>query len=57
MSGWGACCNGVRTRVSGTLVETARHITELELLGALYAVQTFAVKARAITIQMFLDSI
>jgi hypothetical protein len=39
LSGWGACCNEVRTRGSWTLTDSTRHINELELLGALFAVQ------------------
>lgn len=42
LSCWGACCNEVRTRGSWTLADTRKHINELELLGALYAIKAFA---------------
>ena len=57
LSGWGACCNGMRTRGSWTLLEIKRHINELELIGALYAVQAFTSDARAISVRIYLDNV
>jgi hypothetical protein len=58
LSGWAAyCCNGVRTRGSWTWAESKRHITELELLGAMYAVQAFAVQSSNISIRIYLDNV
>ena len=57
LSGWGACCNGVRTRGSWTLLEIKRHINELELIGALYYVQAFTSDARAISVRIYLDNV
>jgi hypothetical protein len=57
LSGWGACCNEVRTRGSWTLTDSTRHINELELLGALFAVQAFAVRSKNIAIRIHLDNV
>jgi hypothetical protein len=56
LSGWGACCNEIRTRGSWTLAEIERHINELELLGALFAVQAFAAHSSNIAIRVYLDN-
>lgn len=55
--GWGACCNGVRTRGSLTAADTKKHINELELMGALFAVQSFAAKSSSISIRIYLDNV
>ncbi|KZS18335.1 Uncharacterized protein APZ42_015514 [Daphnia magna] len=57
MTGWGACCNKVRTRGSWTRADTEKHINELELLGALYAVQVFPTVSENISIRIYLDNI
>jgi hypothetical protein len=57
LTGWGACCNGVRTRGSWTLQDRERHINELELIGALYAVQAFTAEAKNISVRIYLDNI
>ena len=41
LAGWGACCNGVRTRGCWTLADTGKYINDLELLGAMYVVRAF----------------
>lgn len=43
LSGWGAICNGVITRGPWTTKQTSMHINSLELLGALFALQSFAI--------------
>jgi hypothetical protein len=56
-SGWGACCNRVRTRGSWTLADTEKHINEFELLGAMHAVQAFAAHSLNISIRIYLDNV
>jgi hypothetical protein len=56
MTGWGAYCNGIRTRGSWTLLDTKKHINELELIAALYAVQAFTFDSRKISIRIYLDN-
>ena len=56
LSGWGAFCNGIRTRGPWTTEDSLRHINELELLGALYAIQSFASASSKIAIRLFLDN-
>uniref|UniRef100_A0A0P6EQZ6 Reverse transcriptase/ribonuclease h/methyltransferase n=1 Tax=Daphnia magna TaxID=35525 RepID=A0A0P6EQZ6_9CRUS len=56
LSGWGAVCDGVTTRGPWTSEQADLHINSLELLGALYALQSFAEKARGLSIRMFLDN-
>jgi hypothetical protein len=36
LSGWGSVCNGVMARGPWTWSDSAKHINELELLGALF---------------------
>jgi hypothetical protein len=57
LTGWGAYCNNVRTRGSWTLEDTKRHINELEMLGALYAIQSFAAVSESIAIKIYLDNV
>ena len=40
----GAYFNGVRTRGSWTLLDSKKHINELEMLAALYAVQALMIQ-------------
>ena len=56
LSGWGAFCNGIRTRGPWTTEDSLRHINELELLGALYTIQSFASASSKIAIRLFLDN-
>ena len=56
LSGWGACCDQAKTRGSWTVEDTAKHINELELLGAFYAVQAFAAHATDISVRLYLDN-
>ncbi len=56
LKGWGACSNGVTTRGPWTTADQKRHINELELLGAFYAIQCFARNSSKICIRIFLDN-
>ncbi|XP_057365008.1 uncharacterized protein LOC130685703 [Daphnia carinata] len=56
LSGWGACCDEIRTRGSWTPADIKKHINELELLGAFFAVQAFAAQSKNISIRVFLDN-
>ena len=56
LTGWGAVCNGVTTRGPWTKADTVRHINELELLGALYALQSYTVNANGLSVRLFLDN-
>jgi hypothetical protein len=57
LTGWGACCNSGRTRGSWTLQDSEMHINELELIGALYAIQPFTAEAGNIAVRIYLDNI
>ena len=48
--------NGVRTRGPWTFEQTKLHINELELLGAWFALQSFAPRAEDLFIRIFLDN-
>jgi hypothetical protein len=41
LSGWGAVCNGVTARGPWSAKDVSRHINELELLVAYFALQSF----------------
>ena len=56
LMGWGATCNGVRTRGPWSPTEQSLHINCLELLAATLAVQTFAKEKSGISILLRLDS-
>ncbi|KZR97528.1 Uncharacterized protein APZ42_007543, partial [Daphnia magna] len=56
LQGWGAVCDSVTTRGPWPQVDRSRHINELELLGALYALQTFTRESRSISVHLFLDN-
>ncbi|KZS04654.1 Uncharacterized protein APZ42_032360 [Daphnia magna] len=56
LQGWGAVCGSVTTRGPCPQVDRSRHINELELLGALYAWQTFTRESRSISVHLFLDN-
>lgn len=52
----GEHCNGVRTREPWNLSGMQKHINELKLIGAFYAIQSFAASSRVIAICIFLDN-
>lgn len=56
LSGWGAVCSGVTTRGPWTLNDKEKHINELELLGALYAIQAFGADSSNVAIRIYLDN-
>ena len=56
LKGWGACCDEVTTRGPWTLADKFRHINELELLGALYALQVFTRHSHDISVHLYLDN-
>ena len=56
LSGWGASCNEVTTRGPWTSSDASRHINELYLLGAFFALQAFVGSSRDIAVRLFLDN-
>ena len=56
LQGWGATCNGNRTRGPWSPSEQSLHINCLELLAATLAVQTFAKEKSGILILLQLDN-
>ncbi len=56
LTGWGAVCNGVTTNGSWTLSDSRRHINELELIGALFAIQAFVGRSSGIAVRLVLDN-
>jgi hypothetical protein len=56
LSGWGAACNGVTNQGPWTLSDREKHINELELLGALYAIQAFGADSSNVAIRIYLDN-
>jgi hypothetical protein len=56
LTGWGAVCNGITTRGPWTLQDKDKHINELELLGAFFAIQSFLAKESGIAVRIFLDN-
>ena len=56
LQGWGATCNGIRTRGPWSPQEQTLHINCLELLAATLAVQTFAKEKSGITILLKIDN-
>ena len=54
--GWGAVCNGVTTNGSWSLSDSRRHINELELIGALFAIQAFVGRSSGIAVRLVLDN-
>ena len=53
LSGWGASCDQVTLRGPWSPVEKERHINELELIAALYALQAFTAKLSSINICLY----
>ena len=56
LSGWGASCNQVTSRGPWSQIESAKHINELELLEALYALQVYTVDLTSISIRLYMDN-
>ena len=56
LQGWGAFCNGVRTKGPWSPQEQTLHINCLELLAASLAVRTFAKERSGITILLKIDN-
>jgi len=56
LSGWGASCCGVNTRGPWTAAQSSFHINELELLAALYALQSFTSKSYGVSVCLRLDN-
>jgi len=56
LQGWGATCNGVRTRGPWSPSERSLHINCLELLAATLALQTYAKEKSGISILLQLDN-
>lgn len=56
LKGWGACCDDVTTRGPWTWADKPKHINELELLGAFYALQVFTDRSNSISVHLYLDN-
>ncbi len=58
LQGWGAVCDALHQGhyIALGKADKSRHINELELLGALNALQTFTRESKDITVQLFLDN-
>ena len=56
LSGWGAVCNNVTTRGPWTSLEKTRHINELELLGAFFALRSFVGNSVGLNVTLYLDN-
>ena len=56
LKGWGACCDDVTTRGPWTWADRSKHINELELLGAFYALQVFTEHSSHISVHLYLDN-
>ena len=53
---WGAVCNSVSARGPWTTLDKSKHINELELLGALFALESFLGDAVGLSVRLFLDN-
>ena len=56
LKAWGACCDDVMTRGPWTWADKSKHINELELLGAFYALQVFTEHLFHISVHLYLDN-
>lgn len=56
LQGCGAVCDGNTTRGPWPLKDRSRHINEVELLGVLYAIQTFTKGSHDISVYLHLDN-
>lgn len=54
--GWGAVCDGIRSRGPWPLADKIRHINEVELMGALFALQIYIASSSYISVNIFLDN-
>lgn len=54
--GWGAVCDGIRSRGPWPLADKNRHINELELMSALFSLQIYTASSSHISINIFLDN-
>ena len=54
--GWGTTCDGQPAQGQWSTLEVSHHINYLELLAAFYALQTFAVNAQNLHVQLKLDN-
>ena len=50
---WGAVCNSVSARGPWTTLDKSKHINELELLGALFALESFLGDAVGLSVRLF----
>ena len=56
LSGWGAVCNGVTARGPWSAKDVSRHINELELLAAYFALQWFTASSANIVVSLQMDN-
>jgi hypothetical protein len=56
LSGWGAVCNGITARGPWSAEDASRHINELELLAAFFALQSFTASSSNIFISLQMDN-
>ncbi len=56
LSGWGSVRKGVTARGPWTRSDSDKHINELELLGALFALESFLGDARELSVRLYLDN-
>ena len=56
-AGWGAFCQGVRTRGQWTPLEKQKHINYLELLAASLALRSFLLNRRKLNILLQIDNV
>jgi len=56
LSGWGASCSDVTARGPWTAGERSRHINELELWAAFYALRSFCCSSSNISVRIFIDN-
>ena len=56
LTGWGASCSGQSVNGQWLILEAHNHINSLELLGALYALQTFVSNLRDAHVRLKLDN-
>jgi hypothetical protein len=56
LSGWGAVLNGVAAKGPWTDRDRSRHINELELLAALFALKSFTSLAYRVSVRLMLDN-
>jgi hypothetical protein len=56
LSGWGAVCNGVTARGPWSAKDVSRHINELELLAAYFALQLFTATSANIVVSLQMDN-